>query len=117
MNQVIIALPCRLYEDLIDIKNVLNIEVISKEGDDLTWYKINSKWYGAILHVKEIIQLYFNNLERLKLRDKNECKFQNSANDDDDSHKHCSDSEDSMDFDYDDVCNSDCNDDRDARIW
>ena len=95
-------LSCRLHEEWIDIKKKLNIEVISKEGDNLTWYRINGKWYGTILHVNEIIQLYFHNPEKTKLRDENEYVHDNSENDDDISYRYGSVSEDSMDVDDDD---------------
>ena len=66
--QVTNALPCRFYEAWIDIKTKLNVEVISKEGDDLTWYNMNGKMHGTMCKVNEIIQHYFNNLERTQSR-------------------------------------------------
>ena len=47
-NQVTNALACRLREAWIDIKTTLNVEVISKESNDLMWCKINSKWHGTM---------------------------------------------------------------------
>ena len=114
INQVIIALSYRVHEDLIDIKTILNAEVISKEGDDLTWHEINSKWCGTILNVKEIMQLQFYYFERTKSRDNNEYEFNNSADDDEKSCKYYSESKDSMGMEYDDDYDFDHIDDRDS---
>ena len=98
-----------MHEDWIDAKTKLSIEVISKEGDDLTWHKLNGEWCVTILRVDEIIQLYFNNPEKTKSRDENECAFKNSVDDDGTSCGRCSDIEDSMGMEHDDVHDFDCN--------
>ena len=106
-----------MYEDWIDAKTKLSIEVISKEGDDSTRCKLNDKWHGAILHVNEIIQLYFNNLERTKSRDKKEWVTNDSADDDEKSYEYYSDSEDSTGMEYDDAYDFYCNNDIGIDSW
>ena len=64
--------------------------------------------------MKEIAQLYFNNLERTKLRNKKEWVTNDNADDDEKSHKYYSDSKDSTGIGYDDVYDFDCNDDIDS---
>ena len=98
---------CQVHDDWIGMKKKLNIEVISKEGDELTWHKLNGQWCGTILQVKEIIQLYFNDPKKTKWPVKNEYTHNCSTDDDDVSYRCGSVSSDSMDMEYDDVHDSD----------
>lgn len=93
------------------LKTNLNIKAIARGGNDLIWCKLNDLWHGAILNVKEIMQLYFVNLEKIKSCDKKEWVTDDSIDDDEQSCKYHSNSEDSTDMEYDDVYDFDCNDD------
>ena len=105
--QVTSKLSCQVHDDWMDMKKKLNIEVISKEGDELTWCKTNGQWHGTILQVKEIIQLYFNDPKKAKLRVDNEHTHNCSTDDDDISHRSGSVSSDSMGVECDDAHASD----------
>ena len=105
--QVTNQLSCQVCDDWIDMKNKLNFEVIAKDGDELIWHKLNGKWYGTILQVKEIIQLYFNDPKKMKTRVENECACDCSTDDDDISCRCGSVSSDSMDMECDETHDSD----------
>ena len=104
--QVTNQLSCQVYDDWIDMKKKLNFEVIAKDGDELMWHKLNGKWCGTILQVKEIIQLYFNDPKKTKTRVENE-HAHDYTDDDDISYRCGSVSSDSMDVEYDDAHDSD----------
>ena len=73
---------------------------------------MNGKMYSTMHDVNEIIQHYFNNLERTQSRDEKEKEINDSIDDDERSYRcYHSDSEDSMDMENDDVYDFDCNDD------
>ena len=103
-HQVTSALFCQLYEAQIDIKSKLNGKVISKKGNDLSWYNTNSKMHDTMHNVNEIIQHYFNNLERRQLCTEKEKKTDDSADNDERSYRYYhSDSKDSIDIENNDI--------------
>ena len=65
--------------------------------------------YGTMCNVNEIIQYYFNNLQRIQLRTKKENETDNSADYNDRSYRdYHSDSKDSMCMKNDDNYDFDC---------